>query len=74
MHTLQKDNFTLHFCSDLSGNMLITQTMKESPHLVLNQIEVPCSILLECVANAVRMRRISELEDMTTEEILSGRS
>lgn len=64
MHTFKTDKTVIHYNSDMSGNVVLTN--KETG----NEIEIPCSDLLDFVAAYIKVRKISNLENMTTIEIL----
>lgn len=64
MHTFKTDKTVIHYNSDMSGNVVLTN--KETG----NEIEIPCSDLLDFVAAYIKERKISRLENMETIEIL----
>lgn len=55
-----------HYNSDMSGNVLITNVYNEKYQFV----EISGSDILEFVAEFIRSKKISQLEQMNTKEIL----
>ncbi|WP_346961338.1 hypothetical protein [Clostridium sp.] len=62
MHTFKGKSCTIHYNSDLSGEIYINKDG--------NEVKVDGRDLLNFVANHVRSTQISKLEQQTTDEIL----
>lgn len=73
MHSLHtKSGYTLHYNSDLSGDVHIIAPA--GARHALGTVSIPAEDLLELVGDYVRSERISELEQMTAAQILGLKS
>ena len=65
MHTYNYENYTFNYNSDLSGEVIIYDTLKPN-----EQIEIEGHALVEFVAEFIKNKKIAELENATTSELL----
>lgn len=64
MHTYEIDGVLFHYNSDMSGNVLIVNKNSKE------ELEVNGEAILSFIANYIRDRKVSRLDNMTTKEIL----
>lgn len=64
MHTYEIDGILFHYNSDMSGNVLIVNKNSKE------ELEVNGEAILSFIANYIRDRKVSRLDNMTTKEIL----
>ncbi len=57
------------FNGGVDGDCIVSDLHPETA-LADGEIQIPCDVLMQAVADWVRDRRIAELESATTEEIL----
>lgn len=66
MHTFNGNSCRIHYNSDMSGEICISDKVSDK------EITVNAQDILDFVANYVRNKRIARLERMETETILMG--
>ena len=66
MHTFNGNNCRIHYNSDMSGEVYISDKISDK------EITVDTQDILDFVANYVRNKKIAMLEKMETETILMG--
>lgn len=64
MHTFEGKAIRIHHNGDYSGNCFIYDKAKDT------ELEIPCEDLLDFAAEYVKPKRISEIENMSTDEVL----
>jgi hypothetical protein len=71
MHSTTLRNYTILHHGDYSGDVEIVRHVEDPLEADANfRVTVPADILFRFVADAVRLRRISQLENMTDQQIL----
>ncbi len=68
MHSVDVDNYTFHFNSDMSGDVIVHYTSDKGKET----FEIPGSVILRFLAEFLRRERITQVENMSDDEILYG--
>ena len=74
MHTTQLgDNIVAHHNGDFSGDVIFSGQFSVEDDIGGATVTIPFSCIETLVAEHIRSERISELEQMTTPDLLYGR-